>query len=106
MANREDPDILQHLMLGGFHQGLHCLLKQNQSSEKEIQYFFEIITCDSPIYTMDDSDFIIPRRSRRDIVLASSVRPSIPSVRSSALFVCPEPYLSTYLSDLIHSWYK
>ena len=43
--------------------------------------------------------FFIPRRSRRDIVLAASVRPS-------TLFVCPEPYLNTYLSDLIHSWYK
>ena len=49
---------------------------------------------------------IIPRRSRRDIVLASSVRPSVHSIRPSALFVCPEPYLSTYWSDLIHSWYK
>ena len=28
------------------------------------------------------------------------------SVRPSTLFVCPEPYLSTYWSDLIHSWYK
>ena len=38
------------------------------------------------------------------------VRPSAHSVlRSvclSTLFVCPEPYLSTYCSDLIHSWYK
>ena len=38
------------------------------------------------------------------------VRPSVhsvrPSVRPSTLFVCPEPYLSTYWSDLIHSWYK
>ena len=37
------------------------------------------------------------------------VRPSIPSVHSvrlSTLFVLPEPYLSTYWSDLIHSWYK
>ena len=42
---------------------------------------------------------INPRRSRRDIVLASSLHPSI-------LFVCPEPYLGTYWSDLIHSWYK
>ena len=110
MANREDPDILQHLIPGGFHQGLHCLLRQNQSSEKEIQYFFEIITCDSPIYIMDHSDFIISRQSRRDIVLASSVRASVrpfcPSVSPSTLFVCPEPYLSTYWSDLIHSWYK
>ena len=36
-----------------FHQGLHCLLKQNQSSEKEILYFLEIITCDPSIYIMD-----------------------------------------------------
>ena len=35
--------------------------------------------------------FIIPRQSRRDIVLASSVH--------------PEPYLSTYWSDLIHQRY-
>ena len=34
--------------------------------------------------------FIIPRRSRRDIVLAASVRPSIPSVR-------PSGFISQYL---------
>ena len=27
-------------------------------------------------------------------------------VSPSALFVRPEPYLSTFWSDLIHSWYK
>ena len=43
---------------------------------------------------------------RRDIVLASSVRPSVRSLHPSTLFVCPEPYLSNYWSDLIHSWYK
>ena len=55
--------------------------------------------------------FIIPRQSRRDIVLASSVGPfrsSVlllvrPSIHPSTLFVCPEPYLSTYWLDLIHS---
>ena len=53
------------------------------------------------------SILIIPRRSRRDIVLASSVRPSVcPSVRPFRPSVRPEPYLSTYWSDLIHSWYK
>ena len=50
--------------------------------------------------------FIIPRQSRRDIVLASSVPPSVHSFRPSTLFVCPKPYLSTYWSDLIHPWYK
>ena len=45
--------------------------------------------------------FVIPRRSRRDIVLALSVCLSVhlyirPSIPLSTLFVCPEPYLSTY----------
>ena len=43
-----------------FHLGLHCLPRQNQSSKKEIQYFWEIITCDSSIYTMDHPDFTVP----------------------------------------------
>ena len=62
------------------------------------------------MFKSGDSRVVILRRSGRDIVLASSVRLSvclsIPSVRPSALFVCPEPYLSTYWSDLIYSWYK
>ena len=33
-------------------------------------------------------------------------RPCVCPFRPSTLFVCPEPYLSTYYSDLIHSWYK
>ena len=32
LANSEDQDEMQHH--AAFHQGLHCLLKQNQSSEK------------------------------------------------------------------------
>ena len=43
-------------------------------------------------------------------VVRSSFRPFrpsvLPSVRPSTLFVCAEPNLSTYWSDLIHSWYK
>ena len=42
LANSEDPDEMLHN--AAFHQGLHCLLRQNQSSEKEIQHFLEIIT--------------------------------------------------------------
>ena len=34
MANSEDPDEMPHKV--AFHQGLHCILKQNGSSEKEI----------------------------------------------------------------------
>ena len=35
-ANSEDPDKMPHD--AEFHQVLHCLLGQIQSSEKEIQY--------------------------------------------------------------------
>ena len=51
LAISEELDEMQHNVV--FHQGLHCLLSKNQSSEKEIQYYFEIITCDPLIYTMD-----------------------------------------------------
>ena len=44
-----------------------------------------------------------PDEDGGDIVLASSVRAC---VSPSALFVCPEPYLNTYWSDLIHCRYK
>ena len=44
LANSEDPD--EMLLNAAFHQDLHCLLRPNQSLEKEIQYFLEIITCD------------------------------------------------------------
>ena len=37
----------------GFHYGLHCLLRQERSSEKQIQFYLEIITCDPSIYTIN-----------------------------------------------------
>ena len=42
-----------------FHQSLHCLLRQNQSSEKIFFFFFEIITCDPSIYTMVHPDLTV-----------------------------------------------
>ena len=53
--------ILTHEHNLAFHQGLHCLIGQNQSSEKEIQYYGGggILTCDLSICTMDHSDFIV-----------------------------------------------
>ena len=42
----------------------------------------------------------LPRWSQRDIVLALCVRPSF------CPLILPEPYLSTYWSELMHSWYK
>ena len=38
MANSEDPDEMRHM--AAFHQGLHSFLRENQSSEKEIQHLF------------------------------------------------------------------
>ena len=32
-----------------FHQGLHCLLRQNRSSEKEIRFLFEITATCNPL---------------------------------------------------------
>ena len=54
MANSEDPDEMLHK--AAFHQGLHCLLRQNQSSEKEIIIYLKTITYDPSIYTMDHPD--------------------------------------------------
>ena len=74
MANCEDTDEMQHY--AAFHQGLHCLLRQNRSAlfaeaRQEMQFFFlksipvtpqsifrekkcniifEIITCDPSVY--------------------------------------------------------
>ena len=34
LVNREDPDEMPHNAT--FHQGLHCLLRQNRTSKKEV----------------------------------------------------------------------
>ena len=57
LTNNEDPDEMPHN--AAFHQGLQCLLRQIQSSEKEIKYTLEIITCEPSIYTMDYPHYFI-----------------------------------------------
>ena len=54
-----------------FHQGLHCLLRQNQSSEKEVYFFFflEIITCIPSIYKMARPDITVSSFMEISIVL-------------------------------------
>ena len=37
LANNEEPDEMLHN--AAFHKGLHCLVRQNRSSENEIQHF-------------------------------------------------------------------
>ena len=48
MAISENSDEMP--LKAPFHQGLHCLLKQNQSSEKEIHFFFKLYLV-TPQYT-------------------------------------------------------
>ena len=57
LANGEDPDEMPHD--SAFHQGLHCLLRQNLSSEKETQFYLETITYALSMYTMDYPEFIV-----------------------------------------------
>ena len=54
LANRRDPDEMPQNET--FHQGLHCLLRQERSPEKEIQYYLEIISCNPSIYTINQPD--------------------------------------------------
>ena len=52
---------LSILLHAAFHQGLHCLLRQKLSSEKEKlkQFCLEIITFVSLIYIMDYPEFML-----------------------------------------------
>ena len=67
MAKSEDPDEIPHNE--AFHQELHCLLRQNQSSEEEIQYYLEIKTCDPSIYTIDHPDLTVSKFMENSIRL-------------------------------------
>ena len=51
LANSEDPDEMPHN--AAFHQGLHCLLRKKRYSEKQMQFYLEIIACGPSNYTMD-----------------------------------------------------
>ena len=61
------------MFYAAFHQGLHCLLSQKRSSEKEIDFFFLIITCDPLIYTMDHSKFIISNQRRKNLLVHKGI---------------------------------
>ena len=43
-ANSEDLDEMPQNV--AFHEGMHYLLRQNQYSETEVYFNFEILTCD------------------------------------------------------------
>ena len=65
VTNSGDPD--ERPWNAAFHQDPHCLLRQKQSSEKEIQFYFEIITCDPLIYTMDLPKLIVSTQKEDSI---------------------------------------
>ena len=67
LANSEDADEMPHHV--AFHLGLHYLLRQKRSSEKEIQFYLENITCNPSIYTMDHPKFIVSNQKEESIKL-------------------------------------
>ena len=50
-----------------FHQDLHRLPRHKISSEKEIQFCLEIITCDHLMYTMDLPKLIVSNQKEESI---------------------------------------
>ena len=50
-----------------FHQDLHRLLRHKISSEKEIYFCLEKITCDPLMYTMDLLKFIVSNQKEESI---------------------------------------
>ena len=57
-VNSKDPDEMPHN--AAFCQGLHCLLRPKQTSEKEILIYFEIIACDPLMSTMNHINWKTP----------------------------------------------
>ena len=65
LANSEDSDEMPHKV--AFHQGLHCLLKQNYLYRKKYNIIMKIVACDLSIYTMDHPKFIVSNQKEESI---------------------------------------
>ena len=61
----ENQDKMPHN--GAFYQDLLCLLRQIISSEKEMQFYLEIITCDLSICTMNHAKFLMSNQKEESI---------------------------------------
>ena len=68
-TNKEDLNEMPHN--AAFHQDLHCLLRPNQSSEKEIQFYLEIKACEPLICTTNYPKFI---ESNRNLLTSIPIR--------------------------------
>ena len=67
MTKSVDPDEMPHK--AALHQDLHCLLRQNQSSEKGMLYVSEIITSNPSKDTMDHPDLTVSNLMENPICL-------------------------------------
>ena len=65
LANSEDPDEMQQN--AAFQHCLHCLLRQNQSSEKK--KVLAIVTRDPSIHTMDHPNLFVCASMEKSIGL-------------------------------------
>ena len=66
LANSVDSFEMPHNT--AFYQVLNCLLRQKQSSEKEIQYHLEVITCYPSIYAMEHTNSIVSKQKKESRV--------------------------------------
>ena len=85
LANSADTDEMP--LYAAFHQCLNCFLRQKQSSEKEIQFFYlEIITCDPLIYTMDPPMLLYQTR-RKNPLLHKGVNMECENYKNTSKFL-------------------
>ena len=73
MGDSEDPYEMPHYV--SFHQGLHCLLRQKQSTEKEKKCSVTL-SSNRSIYRMDRPDLIVSNVMQNLIDLKNSKRVS------------------------------
>ena len=81
-----------------FYQGLHCLLRQTRSSEKEIQYVLEIITCecDPSVYRMDHHDFVVSSFMEHSICLKKVKAKRLEQASRKSFQACRNDRMSTF----------
>ena len=67
MATSKDPNEMPHS--GAFHKSLHCLQRQNPSSDREILFILEILTCNPSVYIMNHPDITVSNSMENSIGL-------------------------------------
>ena len=62
LTNSEDPDEMWHFI----RVYTVCQEEEKQFSEKQIEFYLEIITSDPSVYTMDCLKFFLHQTSRKN----------------------------------------